>query len=138
MNPSKWINESHFTREFCKELTQYNCKCTAIVGHRDQESGLPDRVIWGTGIPGEWFEFKKDSGGLSAKQRIFIEATAPFNRTMVIRIVGRDTIWVETLVGKELVKVLGIRLPATGKELRAFLIEARDKAELRFPYVQEN
>lgn len=134
MNPKRWTNESHFTRVFCEELTKYNCKCTAFVGSEKQEGGIPDRRIWATGLPGLWCEMKKDKGGLQKNQELWIKAVQTHgDRVLIIRIIGQNRIVSEAYVASQLVVVDQIYLPATGKELRAWLIESKRKAELRFP-----
>lgn len=64
-------SESESTRAFCEELKRMNAVVFAIVGHKMQEAGWPDRYIHHRRWRG-FVEFKKGTE-VSAKQRVVIK-----------------------------------------------------------------
>lgn len=84
-------NESAFTRRFTQLLERVDYTSLVISGGTMagtlpsmQRPGMPDRYIFGPGVPGVWCEIKKDNGKLSVHQHRLIREMVNANVPVVV------------------------------------------------------
>ena len=65
------MKESPWTREICAQLKRQNCMTFAVVAHKLQEPGWPDRYVHHAYWRG-WLEFKGPKTRTAPKQKIII------------------------------------------------------------------
>lgn len=119
-------SESEFTAWFVKQLKDRGFQVLVFAGGNPyQQAGLPDRYIFGPGIPGLWLEFKATTS-LSPAQKVLYKHFARWNvPSLVVRyteLQGRDVVSVEE--GEVPVRFEILRRSKLGSELVAYLRRA--------------